>query len=141
MHTAVVHFSESGSCYISTPYDANFVADLKSAIPPFAREWTASGKKWRIAPDWADVAIKVTRRYFAVVETGKEHAHSQAPPCCDRAHYAPESDYTKLHLLPSAPDEVIKAAYRALAMLYHPDRGGDVAKMQAINAAHERLTK
>lgn len=31
-----------------------------------------------------------------------------------------------------------KALYRALAMALHPDRGGDVAKMQAVNAAWSR---
>ncbi len=31
----------------------------------------------------------------------------------------------------------VKAQYRKLAMQYHPDRGGDVAKMAAVNAAYE----
>ena len=32
----------------------------------------------------------------------------------------------------------VKAQYRKLAMQYHPDRGGNAAKMAAINAAHEQ---
>lgn len=33
----------------------------------------------------------------------------------------------------------LKAQYRRLAMMYHPDRGGSVEIMQAINAEHDRL--
>lgn len=33
----------------------------------------------------------------------------------------------------------LKAEYRRLAMLHHPDRGGSIAHMQAINAEYERL--
>lgn len=33
----------------------------------------------------------------------------------------------------------LKAAYRRLAIQNHPDHGGDVATMQAINAEHDRV--
>ena len=33
----------------------------------------------------------------------------------------------------------LKAQYRRLAMQHHPDRGGDTATMQAINAEHDEL--
>lgn len=33
----------------------------------------------------------------------------------------------------------LKAAYRRLAMRYHPDRGGDTETMQAINREHDAL--
>lgn len=33
----------------------------------------------------------------------------------------------------------LKARYRALAMQHHPDRGGDLATMQAINAEYDAL--
>jgi curved DNA-binding protein CbpA len=42
-------------------------------------------------------------------------------------------------LLPSAPPEVVRAAYKALAMKHHPDKGGSTELMQAINQAYERL--
>ena len=35
--------------------------------------------------------------------------------------------------------ELIEAGYRALAKKCHPDCGGDVGKMQQLNAAMERL--
>ena len=33
----------------------------------------------------------------------------------------------------------LKAAYRRLAMQYHPDMGGDTEAMKAINAEHDEL--
>ena len=47
--------------------------------------------------------------------------------------------FAVLHLLPSAPSELIEGAYKILARLYHPDRGGSTATMQALNEAHDAL--
>lgn len=44
-----------------------------------------------------------------------------------------------LHLLPSAPAEVIKAAYRAMSLIHHPDRGGSTEAMARINDAMDKL--
>lgn len=40
-----------------------------------------------------------------------------------------------LGLPEQADDETIRHQYRRLAMLHHPDRGGDQTRLQAINAA------
>jgi len=46
-----------------------------------------------------------------------------------------------LHLRESAPPELIDAARRCLAKLNHPDVGGDLRQMQAVNAAYDTLMK
>ena len=48
------------------------------------------------------------------------------PPWCD-----------VLGVPPTATADEIEAAYRRLAMANHPDRGGDGARMAAINAARD----
>ncbi|MGQ9487262.1 MAG: DnaJ domain-containing protein [Armatimonadota bacterium] len=55
--------------------------------------------------------------------------------------------YDLLEVSPNASPEVIKAAYRQLAMKYHPDRQPDAQarqraeeQMKAINAAYEILS-
>ncbi len=51
-----------------------------------------------------------------------------------------EAAFAALHLLPTAPLEVAKAAHKALALIHHPDRaGGDVQRMQRINAAFDLI--
>ena len=35
----------------------------------------------------------------------------------------------------------LRKEYRRLAMIYHPDKGGDTALMQVLNNQYERLSK
>jgi hypothetical protein len=49
------------------------------------------------------------------------------------------SPHATLFVTSDAPVEVIRAAYRALAQLHHPDVGGDSERMQAINVAYDDL--
>jgi len=57
------------------------------------------------------------------------------PPSFGRERY-----YAILHLRPTAPKEVVKAAYRALASLHHPDRGGNQDAMKSINDAMDHIS-
>lgn len=45
--------------------------------------------------------------------------------------------FALLHLDPSAPLEVIQAVWRALARHAHPDAGGNVERMKALNHAYD----
>ncbi len=47
----------------------------------------------------------------------------------------------ELGLQDPVDDDTIKLAWRRLAMEHHPDRGGDNSRLQAINAAVDRLIK
>ena len=46
-----------------------------------------------------------------------------------------------LYLTKDAPIEVVKAAYRALMVLHHPDKGGDEETAQKINEAYHSIMK
>ncbi len=52
--------------------------------------------------------------------------------------------YESLHVTEDAPDEVIRASYRALSLKHHPDTAGDRPqsrwKMQRINDAYDVLS-
>ncbi len=48
--------------------------------------------------------------------------------------------YKTLGVDPTASKDQIKAAYRKLASIHHPDKGGDTAKFQEIQAAYDALT-
>jgi hypothetical protein len=47
--------------------------------------------------------------------------------------------YQTLHLLPSAPDELAKHAYRVMCKLHLADKGGMTSEMQRVNEAYGRL--
>lgn len=48
-------------------------------------------------------------------------------------------DFEELFLLESAPKEVVIAAYKALCLMHHPDRGGDESRVKALNIAKDRI--
>ncbi len=47
----------------------------------------------------------------------------------------------ELGLMDPVDDETITKAYRRMAMIHHPDRGGSKTRLQALNRAVEVLTK
>lgn len=64
----------------------------------------------------------------------------QAPPPPIFRTVTSSSDHAQLCVTDDAPPEVVRAAYKALAMLYHPDKpAGSTERMQKINAAFGRL--
>lgn len=55
-----------------------------------------------------------------------------------------DGPYASLFVLPTAPDCVVKASYKALVVYYHPDSGvdgGDSVKLQEVVEAYKLLTK
>jgi DnaJ-domain-containing protein 1 len=110
---------------------------LKDRIPAYDRTYSPASREWFIAASaradlemWLDDARAVVG---AKVEwqpsKGKERTHTRTAT----------DAFATLHLLPSAPPEVVRASYKALAMKHHPDHGGDTEAMQRLNEAYERL--
>jgi hypothetical protein len=118
---------------ITFDYDPVLVAAIKANVPGRLRAYDPTSRAWHIAPNaWSIIERVALRSGYRI----------------DNAHTAPRrtaadgvEEYNTLHLLPSAPPEVVAAAYRALAKLHHPDAGGDTATMQRINTAYKRLSK
>jgi CRISPR/Cas system endoribonuclease Cas6 (RAMP superfamily) len=114
------------------------IESLKSFFPAYLREYDPQTRRWIISHDadlysWLEAA---EINFDAEVSWGNERkqpfAHKQGAPTTDEL-------FAALHLLPSAPPEVIKAAYRALSMLHHPDLGGNEFEMKKLNLVYEKL--
>jgi hypothetical protein len=117
------------------------IDDLKAAIPYPFRDWNPARKVWTVAPAYADLALEILLHHFPTAdvpgrsgEAGRSRSHSHVPPGPRPLRHR-DARYAVLHLLPSAPPELIEGAYRILARLHHPDRGGSTAAMQEINEA------
>ncbi len=124
------------------------VSTLKSFISPGQRSYNPPTREWFVDED----ATHHMRRWLSYAETmigarvewigGATYEDYEAecpPPYTPPPRPKPVDPYKTLHLLPSAPPEVVKAAYKALAMKLHPDHGGDTEAMQRINDAYRRL--
>jgi hypothetical protein len=117
------------------PYCPRMLEDLKAAIPFRYRDWDPTHKVWTIDPAYVHVAIDVLLRHFPDAEVprrGRIHTTAVRPA---------GGPFAVLHLLPTAPPELVDAAFRCLAKKAHPDVGGDAATMRQLTEAHEALSR
>jgi len=124
-----------GAVSLTFPFDAWLVDALKAEIPGDARTYDPIAKSWTVAPAYAGIAIRLMYQVFTDVEIIDAAAGSGF----DRGGDPREAALVVLHLRPTAPPELVDAAYRCLARLHHPDRGGDHDAMQALNHAVEQI--
>jgi hypothetical protein len=50
-----------------TPYNADFVSELKSSIPSGLREWNPIEKVWLVDPELKDLVIELLTRHYEKV--------------------------------------------------------------------------
>jgi hypothetical protein len=116
------------------------IDQLKEIIPVPFRTYDPANKNWVITDgygldEWID---KLRGAYdVAVGDSDSKHEQraSQPPP------QSIASPFQTLYLLPNAPPEVVKAAYKALAKIHHPDARGSSERMIEINRAFEVITQ
>jgi hypothetical protein len=118
---------EMGGYYIKTPFDQNFIDELKAEV--VSRFWDIGKRMWQFDADDLELVIEIASKYYQV-EFNQQVNQSLK-----------KTEWETLYLIPNAPLEVVKAAYRALAMLHHPDRGGDIETMAKINSAYDKIVK
>ena len=137
---------------LTAPYDADLtpimVAELKRLIPPHARRYLPATREWFVTSAYEDQARVIFRATWPHYE--EEEGHGDDPtsqrPRDSHPPFAADRHYAALHLLPSAPRELIDSAYRTLVKLNHPDRLPTPeqvrghARMVAINGAYEALS-
>ncbi len=124
-----------GAATLTFPFDRWLVDALKAEIPGHARTYAPDTRAWTIAPAYAGIAIRLMSQAFADVEI----IDAAAGPTFDRGENPREAALVVLHLLPTAPPELVTAAHRCLAKLHHPDAGGSTVVMQRINRAVESI--
>lgn len=132
-------YLRDGKASVRFPFDRLVVESIKAQIPSDARGYEPATKTWFVGPGWGAVVERILCRAFDSVSIELEtDSHRRSDPTPIRKG---DRDYAALFLLPGAPPCVVEAAYRALAKGSHPDRGGDVSAMQALNAAYAALQK
>ncbi len=136
---------------LTAPYDAQLtpamVGELKRLIPQHGRRYPPATREWFIVTAYEAQARAIFRAcwpHFAEDE-GIGDDPSQRQPRDPRPPLVVDRHYAALHLLPSAPAELIDSAYRTLVKLNHPDRlpvperDRVHRRMVAINGAYEAL--
>jgi hypothetical protein len=123
-------------------------------IPAYHRNYNSAWRTWYVKWDATTQLfewIKQVREAFGAKIEGMKGPWTEyrkpnwqssydAPPPRRERHVESEYEaYQVLHLLPSAPAPLIKAAYRELAKIKHPDHGGNDEEMKRINSAFDVL--
>ncbi|MGI8477527.1 MAG: hypothetical protein ACR2OO_14325 [Thermomicrobiales bacterium] len=124
----------SNEANIRFPYSPAVVELIKSSVPASHRSWTAVSKTWTVRDPFIDHIAGVLRRCCGEVIV-RDLRQAAAPA----ASQFLDPDFQVLHLLPSAPRELVESAYKTLSKLVHPDRGGDPETMLRINIAVDRI--
>ena len=130
----IVWHTDGSAADVTFAYDAFVVAELKRAVPSPLRTYDPDSRTWTIAGRYVHAVYHVLDQVFGEVDV--EGSRSGA---ADRGRPTGGDPYVVLHLLPTAPPELVTAAHRCLAKLNHPDAGGSTAMMQAINSAVESI--
>ena len=116
---------------------AFLIETLKDRVPAYDRTYSPASREWFIhasARDslemWLDDAREVCGASVEWQPTKHKRTHTRTVP----------DAFATLYLLPSAPPELIRAAFKCLAQLHHPDKqGGDEEIMKRISDAYQRL--
>ncbi len=126
----------------------NAIGTLKSYIHASARSYDPQARQWHVDAD-AQTEFERWLTYLRTVLGARiEWQHDEPKEERQQQHEWPPPRYRKptreellkrLHLLPDAPAELIKVAYRELAKLNHPDHGGNEETMKLLNEAFRLL--
>lgn len=156
----VIELFGPGEVSVETPFNSQFVADLKVILKGRnIRRWDSVRKAWIVrtaafnrvheliddyypTDDWAvspEAQKEIQKGYKSSVDYGVK---GYTPPGVGASKpptsYGP---FATLYVNDTAPDCVIQAAHKALARMHHPDVGGDRDAMAAVNAAFEEIKK
>jgi len=115
-----------GGVALSFPFPRPLIDALKQTVPAGYRSYDPGDHAWTIAAAYANDAIRLLQRTFPHAEV------VDAVPATNDA-------WAALHLKDTAPPELVEVAYRCLARLHHPDRGGDHEGMIVLNSAYDWL--
>jgi len=130
----IIWHPDGSAADVRFPFDAFVVGELKRAVPSPLRTYDPDSKTWTVAARYVGDIYHILDQAFGGVDIEGSRTGTS-----DHRQRAGGDPYQVLHLLPSAPDEVVTVVYRTLARLTHPDVGGDHDAMLALNEAYDAI--
>lgn len=114
----------------------NLIDAWKARIPYARRNFDGTSKVWRFWGGYQDDAIEELLERFPDAECPRRSRRQARPPANSGG-----SHFRVLHLRETAPPELVDAAFRCLAKMHHPDKGGDPGTMRELTAARDALSR
>lgn len=157
---------ENGTLILNVPFSLGVMGWIRKNIPSHERQFDRIEKTWIfLNPSHFNLVRKAMDAYFPKAQeeedarqktrddkqkrkeegerrtAGGGYKNAYDPPANT---YGTADMHATLFLRKEAPDDVVKAVYRILAVKYHPDRNKDedtTLKMQELNAAYDKIKK
>lgn len=142
MRARLTEDSSTGAIVLQTPYDANFIADLKSHIPYGGRAWDPQRKVWVIQALYEQDLFTLLAGWNAQIDDARiPGQQATMPGTADAMPPDLVAAFATLYLAHHAPLIVAEAVYKFLAQKLHPDKGGDAHAFSAIAGAIDTIRK
>jgi hypothetical protein len=118
---------------LRTPYQANFVDQLKLRIPSYARKWDPTAKTWMVDTTFHKIAVDLCNACFAqvIIDDRRQKQHRTNGRSTGATDWAAA-------MFAELPERLHKPIYKALAKNLHPDTGGNSEAMKKLTAAYDK---
>lgn len=122
---------------VRVPYDSGFLNSFKTNV--HVRAFDNGTKCWYVPARYVPTVMEIARRQMNLhlASPGNFRGYESVRESVTSRRVS--EDWDKICVLPGSPIEVIKASYKALAFLCHPDRGGNAEHFKELTAAYERV--
>jgi hypothetical protein len=127
-------------------YNRRFITTIQNLKPSSYRKFNKKLSCWEIHYTKLAPIVRDSLRFFKEIKYDDVNEVHKKIINDVLKHHQTDSKvvksadaYETLYVAKNAPKEVIRAAYKALAMLYHPDHGGDAEKFRMIQEAYDKL--
>lgn len=121
---------------IKVPYDEDFVAAFKANI--HIRAFDPGTKCWSVPARYVPIVQRLAKKFMELDLSVGAVPTTMRVAAAPVAKSVPE-EYEILCVLPGSPIEVVRASYKALAFMRHPDRGGNAEHFRILTAAYEKV--
>jgi hypothetical protein len=130
-------------------YNRKFITLIQNIKPSSYRKFNKNLSCWEIHYTKLALIVKDSIKFFKEIKCDDvNEVHKKVIDAILKHHQIKSkaiksiksvNAYETLFVTKSAPKEVIRAAYKALVMLYHPDHGGKADKFRMIQEAYDEL--
>jgi hypothetical protein len=141
---------DNSFCTLIHPYNKRFIDFLKFNIKPQSyRRYNPESRKWSVHVSRLSLVVSFGKSQFSHVDYRSLPTEYQIKlvaemkggmPGIPKFEIDDTNPYAALFVLPGAPFEVVRAAYKALVSKYHPDHGGAQEDFLRIQSAYETLS-
>jgi hypothetical protein len=129
-----------------SPFNKSLVDAFKLLVPASDRQFDPQSKIWTFTERWLTPTLAMFKQIglqqpTVVSRADAERASAGSQSQSHSVTHTTSLDKTLSDFVRLLPFEAAQSAYRKASLVLHPDRGGDMDKMQALNNAWQKIER